>query len=508
MAKFFITEQIRKIDAYTIDYEPVASIDLLERAANKLKEWIAEQYAPANNFKIFAGPGNNGGDGLALARLLWSDGFKNISVYLLYIDKKLSPDSEINLRQLMDIAPGILFSINSHSDFPEINKEDIVIDGLFGSGLSHPLEGMAAEMVQYLNGSHQEQTIAIDIPSGLFGEDNSKNNKGSILRADHTLTFQFPKLSFFFTENEEFVGEWHMLDIGLHREYIDKEQTPYQYITIDDARNRLPERKKFSHKGNYGHALLIAGSYGMMGAAILSVKAAVRAGTGLVTVHVPRKGVEVIHQSVPESLVSIDTSETQFSHYPLLDIYNAVGIGPGIGKDPRTKEGLIELLQEIHVPLVIDADGLNLLSTIKNWKQNLPEHTILTPHPKEFERLFGTFTDSFSRLQAQIEFSKKLNCVVVLKGAYTCITTPDGNVWFNTTGNPGMAKGGSGDVLTGVISGLLAQGYSTSHAAILGVFLHGMAGDLAAAEMGEYGMLPSDIVHNIGRAFNVLEKRI
>jgi NAD(P)H-hydrate epimerase len=298
------------------------------------------------------------------------------------------------------------------------------------------------------------------------------------------------------------------MDIGIHKEFIEKEFTPYNYIAIDDARERIRARKKFSHKGNYGHALLIAGSYGMMGAAVLSVKAAVRAGAGLVTTHVPRKGVEVIHQSVPESLVSIDSSETQFSHYPDLDNYSAVGIGPGIGKDPRTKEGLIELLQEVRVPLIIDADGLNLLSKIKNWRQKLPVQTILTPHPKEFERLFGLHTNSFSRFEVQFDFSKDFKCVVVLKGAHTCITTPDGNVWFNTTGNPGMAKGGSGDVLTGLILGLLAQGYSITDSSILGVFLHGMAGDISAAESGEYGLIPSDIVYNIGKAFNILEKKV
>ena len=507
MAKLFTAEQIRKADVYTVENEPIASIDLMERAAVRLKEWITGRFGPADSFKLFIGPGNNGGDGLALTRLLISEGFRNVTVYLAETSKQRSQDSGINYQRLLDLAPEAIFTLNSSNDFPVLDKNDIAIDALFGSGLSKLLEGLTADLVRHLNASDHNCTIAVDIPSGLFADSNEMNFPDTIIRADYTLTFQFPKLSFFFPENSEFIGEWHVMDIGLHRGFTETEFTPYNSITLEDARERIRERKKFSHKGNYGHALLIAGSYGMMGAAVLSVRAAVRAGTGLVTTHVPRIGVDVIHQSVPESLVSVDSSETQFSHYPDLTNFSAVGIGPGLGKDPRTKEGLIELLQEVRVSLVIDADGLNLLSSIKNWKQKLPVQTILTPHPKEFERLFGVYKNSFSRLQAQLDFSRNLKCVIVLKGAHTCITTPDGNAWFNTTGNPGMAKGGSGDVLTGLILGLLAQGYSITDASVLGVFLHGMAGDMSADESGEYGLIPSDIIQNIGKAFNVLEKK-
>jgi ADP-dependent NAD(P)H-hydrate dehydratase / NAD(P)H-hydrate epimerase len=507
MTKLFTYSQIRKIDAFTIAHEPVASIDLMERAASALALWISERYPKNSSFLFFAGPGNNGGDAWALARLLYLKGYIKLAVFSIQGSAQLSMDSEINKKRLIEQTQVSIKEILSEKDFPVIHEEDVIIDGLFGSGLSRPLDGLPSDLVQYINNSNADQIIAIDIPSGLFGEDNSKNITENIIKAQYTLSFQFPKLSFFFAENSDFIGEWHVLDIGLHQDYINEEPTLFYYISPDNARERLRQRKKFSHKGNYGHALLIAGSYGMMGAAILSAKSAVRAGTGLVTTHVPRLGVETIQQSVPESLISIDSSETQFSHYPQLDQYSAVGIGPGLGRDPRTKEGLTELLQEVKVPIIIDADGLNLLSTINNWKEKLPEHTVLTPHPKEFERLFGVFTDNYSRLQAQQKFSEEKNCIVVLKGAHTCITLPGGDTWFNTTGNPGMAKGGSGDVLTGLILGLLAQGYSCTDASILAVYLHGCAGDIAARQMGQHAMIPSDIIDNIGSAFNVIEEK-
>lgn len=506
MTKLFTSAQIRKIDAFTIENEPVCSIDLMERAASSISIWITGRFPKTTSFILFAGPGNNGGDTYALARLLYLNGFRKLSVFSVQVSSQISPDSAVNRKRLIEQTEIPVKEILSEKNFPILDEDDIILDGLFGSGLSRPLEGLPAKLVQFLNNSPSD-IIAIDIPSGLFGEDNKNNISENIVKAQYTLTFQFPKLSFFFPENDDYVGEWHILEIGLHKDFISHEPTPYNYISPDDMRNRLLGRKKFSHKGNYGHALLIAGSYGMMGAAILSARAAVRAGTGLLTTHIPRIGVDVIQQSIPESLVSIDSSETQFSHYPQLNNYTAIGIGPGIGKDPRTKEGLMELLQEVYMPLVIDADGLNLLSTIHEWKEKLPEQTILTPHPKEFERLFGVFNDSYARLQAQINFSKKQKCIVVLKGAHTCITSPDGNVWFNMTGNPGMAKGGSGDVLTGLILGLLAQKYSATDAAMLAVYLHGVAGDISAQQSGQHAMTPSDIIDNIGKAFNVIEEK-
>ncbi len=504
--KLFTTDKIRLADAYTISNEPIDSIDLMERAASQLCEWITNRFKPTDTFKIFAGTGNNGGDAWALARLLWNADFQNISFYLLNIRKKLSTDSEINRKRFNDLAPDKIKLINSYKDFPKIKEGDIVIDGLFGTGLTRPLEGLAAELVHHINKSNPASIISIDIPSGLFGEDNSKNILDNIVRADYTLTFQFPKLSFFFAENEEFVGEWIILPIGLHPEFINQEETPFHYTEINDVRSLLKKRSRFSHKGTYGHALLIAGSYGMMGASVLAARAAIRAGTGLLTTHVPRLGVEIMQTAVPESLVSIDESDIIFSESPRLDKYTAIGVGPGLNQKSNSKKGLLKMLVEAKAPFLVDADGLNMLATINNWLKYLPENTILTPHPKEYERLFGQSANSYARLEQQMHISKKHKCVIVLKGAHTCITDPEGQIWFNSTGNPGMAKGGSGDVLTGLILGLLAQGYSAITASMLGVFIHGMAGDMAASEKGEYGLIPSDIIYNLGNAFRIIEK--
>jgi len=508
MSKIFTSEQIRKIDSHTIEYEPVASIDLMERAARQLLVWFRSRFGSDEQVKIFAGPGNNGGDGWALARLLWGEGYRNIAVYQLNIADSLSVDADINRKRLTDQTHVQIHEINDSSGFPSISGTDIIIDGLFGSGLSRPAEGITAELIHFLNGSKRKTAISIDVPSGLFSENNRDNVRNNIFRADYTLSFQFPKLAFFFPENDEFVGRWEVLPIGLHAGYISKITTIFQFVQQEDILPMFIPRKKFSHKGIYGHALLIAGSYGMYGAAVLAARAAVRSGSGLVTTHIPRTGMEIIQTSVPESLISIDESDNRFSGCPENKKYTAVGIGPGLGQEEDTGGALISLMENITVPMVIDADGLNILADTVRWRDVLPAGTILTPHPKEFERLLGNFPDSFSRLQAQLSFSQKQKCTIVLKGAHTCITTPDGRAYFNSTGNPGMAKGGSGDVLTGIITGLLAQGYPAPDAAIIGVYIHGKAGDLASKSNGQTGMTPSDMIDNIGKAFCEVEEKL
>jgi hydroxyethylthiazole kinase-like uncharacterized protein yjeF len=505
--KIFTSDKIRIADAYTIEHEPVASITLMERAADQLAEWTAKKIPKETPVKIFTGPGNNGGDGWALARLLIKREYLNIRVYFLKVAENISHDAETNRKRLVKESQVLVTNITSKSDFPKIDKNDYLIDALFGSGLSRPLTGLSAELVYYLNQAEKKGTIAIDIPSGLSAEDNSKNLKQSIIKATYTLTFQFPKIAFFFAENAQYVGDWTVLPIGIHQGFIKSEPSIYNYTHEEDVIKLLRIREKFSHKGTYGHALLIAGSYGMMGAAVLSTRAAIRAGAGLVTTHVPRLGVDIMQNSIPESLLSIDKSDTYFTMYPETGKYTAVAIGPGIGMTSGSKKIFEILLSEIKSPLIIDADALNLLSQINNWRNILPENSILTPHPKEFERLFGKFPDSYTRLTAQINFSIKRKCTIVLKGAFTSITTPEGNVWFNSTGNPGMATGGSGDVLTGLILGLLAQGYNATEAAITGVYIHGLAGDIASQNTGQHALIASDITDNIGAVFSVLEKK-
>jgi ADP-dependent NAD(P)H-hydrate dehydratase / NAD(P)H-hydrate epimerase len=505
--KIFTSDKIRAADKYTIELEPIASVMLMERAAEQLAEWCNSKIPKISPVKIFTGPGNNGGDGWALARLLIRRGYANIKVYPLKIADNISHDAEINRKRLLKESQVEVLNIESEKDFPRIHEDDFVIDALFGSGLSRQLEGLADELVKYINQSRKKAIIAVDIPSGLFPEDNSENNTDSIIKADFTLSFQFPKLSFFFAENEKYVGEWSILPIGLHPDFIMNEPTIFNYLEEEEVAGLIKERVRYSHKGTYGHALLIAGSYGMMGAAVIGAKAALRAGAGLITTHIPKSGVEILQTSVPESLISIDPSETLFSKHPVLDKYTAIGVGPAIGTDELTRKALTELLGISKSPVVIDADAINILSQIKNGIDSIPSGCILTPHPKEFERLFGNFSDSYTRLMAQMEFSRKKNCTIIFKGAHSCITTPDGNVFINSTGNPGMATGGSGDVLTGLILGLLAQGYIPELAAIIGVYIHGKAGDEYTKTRGQHSLIASDLIDNIGSVFNVLEKK-
>jgi NAD(P)H-hydrate epimerase len=497
--KFFTCSQITEIDQLTMKFEPIASIDLMERASVQAADWIRSNVDSNIPIYLFAGPGNNGGDALAIARILASAGL-TCSVFLSTFGRELKGDPATNWQRLEEQNKVSLNRINSENDIPEIPSEVVLVDGLFGSGLNKPLDGLAVQIVQKINQSGAK-VISIDIPSGLFGEDNSLNDLNKVIKASYTLTFQFPKLSFLFPENEGVVGEWTVLPIGLHPEAISQIQSDYNLLTKEFISTKMKKRDKFSHKGTYGHALLIAGSYGKMGASVLTSKACLRAGVGLLTSHTPKQGYQIIQNSVPEAMTSIDSSETVFSEVPDLFAFSAIGIGPGLDKKQETQLALKVLLQAKPSKLVVDADALNILSENKDWLQLLPDNAILTPHPKEFERLAGSFAGSFGRLQKQVQFSARYKVIVIVKGAHTCITFPDGQVFFNSTGNPGMATAGSGDVLTGIILGLLAQKYSPEDAALIGVYLHGLAGDLAASKWGEQALIASDIVEQLGSAF-------
>jgi hydroxyethylthiazole kinase-like uncharacterized protein yjeF len=501
--KIFTCKQIAEIDQLTMKLEPVSSIDLMERASGQAAEWIIHNIGIEHDIFIFAGPGNNGGDALSIARLLaWCN--YRCTVYLSDFGRELKPDVAFNLKRLEEQNKVVLKKINSEDSFPEIPPSTVIIEGLFGSGLNKPLSGLAKSIVEVINRSGAT-IVSIDMPAGLFGEDNSENDFNAIVKASHSLTFQFPKLSFLFPENDLFVGDWIVLPIGLHPEAILRTESKHFYLAKTFISGTLKKRTKFSHKGTYGHALLIAGSYGKMGAAVLSSKACLRAGVGLLTSHIPGRGYEIMQNSVHEAMTSIDPSETVFSQLPELKQFSAIGIGPGIDKRPETQLAFKNLLQEKPQKMVIDADALNILSENPDWLSLLPENAILTPHPKEFERLAGRSANSYERLQKQVQFSIKHQVIVVFKGANTCVTVPDGSVFFNSTGNPGMATAGSGDVLTGIILGLLAQNYSPEEAALIGVYLHGLAGDLAASKVGLHSLIAGDIIEQLGSAFLQLE---
>lgn len=490
----------READAYTIENEPVSSVDLMERAATQVFKWIMKRIKKDSKVLIFSGMGNNGGDGFVVGRLLHYE-FVNVETYLVHVGEKLSHDCLVNYERLQEVPDVKFHDIFSNADFPEISENDIIVDALFGSGLTRPLEGLAAETVEYLNNS-QAIKIAIDIASGLNG-DGFATSKYTF-QPDYTLSFQFPKMALLLPENERFVGKWEVLDIKIHPDYVEKVDAVNFYTTEDVVKPLLHRRGKHSHKGTYGHALLIAGSTGKTGAALLAAESCLRAGVGLLTAHLPKAATLPLQVYLPEAMMSVDESEKCFSQLPDLLNYTAVGIGPGLGKNEETADALKRLIQEIKVPLVLDADALNIIADNKTWLAFLPVNTILTPHPKEFERLFGKTENSLQRLELQREMSRKYNVIIVLKGANTAVTFPTGACFFNSTGNAGMATAGSGDVLTGIILSLLSQRYAPEEAALLGVYLHGLAGDIAAAENGMESLIASDLSKNIGKAFGIV----
>ena len=504
--KIFRCEQIKEIDEYTIQHEPIASIDLMERAAGQLLRWYLARFERSRRIFIFAGPGNNGGDGLALARMLAANRY-DAEVHYVKFSEKTSNDWEINRQRLETETTVPLNYLTGVDQFPVISSGDIIIDAIFGSGLSRPVEGLPGDVIKHIN-NVDATIISIDVPSGLFCEDNSKNSYDTVVKADYTLSFHFPKLSFMFAENAPYAGEWFVLNIGLNSNAIRNTLSPFTLSENSDVAPLLKKRNQFDHKGNFGHGLLISGSSGKMGAAVLGAGAALRTGIGLITCHIPSCGNLIIQSALPEAMVTVDKSEEYISDIGNTDSFSAVGIGPGLGTEPVSQKALHNLLSECKKPMVIDADALNILSLNKKWFSLLPPGTILTPHPKEFERLAGKTDSGFARLKRQIEFSVENKCIVVLKGAHTSVTTPEGKVMFNSTGNPGMATGGSGDVLTGIILSLLAQGYSPEDAAVLGVYLHGLAGDIAAGESCYESIIASDIINCIGKAFNKIRDSI
>ena len=388
----------------------------------------------------------------------------------------------------------------------------IIVDALFGSGLSHPLDGAWAQVVDFLN-SMPNEVVSIDMPGGLFADRHTPGD--AVVRATRTFSFETPKRAFFYAENAGRTGNWDFGSIGLHLDYYSKTETPFHFLTKSQATMLVRPRARFSHKGTFGHALLIIGSYGKMGAAVLAARACLRAGAGLLTVHAPRSGFLVLQTAVPEAMYSGDRRAKKWTEVPDVTPYSAIGVGCGIGQAPETASALENLLKACSNPvagktgtkgLVLDADALNLLAQHPDWWRHVPHNAILTPHPREFERLFGKSGNDFERNDLQRLKAQEHGVFIILKGAHTAIACPDGSCWFNSSGNPGMATGGTGDALTGILTGLLAQGYSPRDAALLGVFIHGLAGDLAAQEQGQEAMTAGDLTDFLGKAWRQLHK--
>jgi NAD(P)H-hydrate epimerase len=498
--KIFTSAQIHELDKYTIDHEPIKSIDLMERAARVLTRAITERWPSTIPIVVFAGPGNNGGDALAVARMLIEQDYQ-VQTFLFNITGHLSADCAENKKRLCDKkGRSLLTEITQEFDPPHLDSGMLIVDGLFGSGLNKPLAGGFASLVKYINASKAD-VVSIDVPSGLMTEDNTYNVSANIIRATQTLTLGQLKLSFLFPESQAYIGQLRILDIRLSREGMEKIESNYTLMEEDIARQLIMQRDRFAHKGQMGSALIIAGCYGMAGASVLATKACLRAGAGKVTTHVPKRNVAIMQVAVPEAIVSIDREETSFTEGVATEDFQAVGIGPGLGTSEQTAITLIAQLRRTQCPLVIDADALNILASRRAWLQQLPKGVIMTPHPKELDRMEGKCIDSFERLTKARELAERLQGYVILKGHHTAICMPDGHVVFNNSGNAGMATAGSGDVLTGIITGLLARGYERREACMLGVYLHGLAGDLAVRELGEESLIASDLIQYLPKAF-------
>ena len=499
--KFFSTSQIRELDQYTIEHEPIASIELMERAAWALSYEFIEHFPKAKSVCIFAGQGNNGGDALALARMLLKSGYE-VSAILIH-SNSISADCEANKERLISKFPNSLHEVTNQFTAPEISADTIIVDGLFGSGLSRPITGIFAEVVEWINKT-ENIVVAIDIPSGLQGEENKLTEKAVIVKADFTFSLQFPKLAYMFVENEPYVGSWTVLDIGIHPEVILQSSSNLFYLEKDDIKSLLKKRSKFNHKGTFGHALLVVGSKGMAGASVLSSKAALRSGAGLVTVHGPENNRIIVQTAVPEVIFQSDSHSDFITEVVDIMKFDAIGIGSGIGTQPITAEMLRNLLLQMTKPCILDADALNIIGQENDLLEIIPENSILTPHPKEFERIFGESNSSFDRMIKAQEAAMRYKLIIVLKGAHTLVAMPDATLYFNSTGNSGMATAGSGDVLTGILAGLLSQGYSPENAAKIGIFLHGLAGDLALKNQSKESLIAGDIIENMGNAFKLL----
>ncbi|HMC96298.1 MAG TPA: NAD(P)H-hydrate dehydratase [Flavobacteriales bacterium] len=437
-----------------------------------------------------------------MARLLKQQG---IGVRVARVRHRAEPSAENVHNQLRAVEVGVhIDEIDARCDNVQVLENEIIIDSIVGTGLNSPLIGPMADVVRWINGSGRP-VVALDVPSGLFTEDNRANDPKHIVKATLTITFEEPKLAFFLAENADHVGDWEVVPIGLDRPFLEDQRTIHRLIERSDVIGFLRPRARFAHKGTFGHALVVAGGSGHAGAAVLATRAALRSGAGLVTTHVPGTCEPIVQVLAPEAMCSADPSDEAVTTLPKVGNFSAIGIGPGLGMAPDTALVIKRLLQDRPAPLVIDADALNILAQEPTWLAFLPPGTILTPHPKEFDRLAGRSLGSgYERLELAREMALKNRCVVVLKGAWTAICDPLGQVFFNPTGDPGMAKGGSGDALTGLLTGLLAQGYPPLPAALLGVYLHGLAGDIAAHGLGMDGMTVGDLIEALPRAWQAL----
>ncbi len=497
-------EEIKFADEYTIQHEPIASIDLMERAARACVMHIIKRVDDSTPIFVLCGKGNNGGDGFAIARMLLDRSY-NCTAVLVNYKAEFSTDCKINYERLKEIKPEAIYEINSEKDLEStrFTSLGVLVDALLGTGLNKPLDGLLREVVEFVN-KNFTQVISIDCPSGLY-IDKANDTDDRVIHSGITLTFQYPKLSFLAAQNKWAVPEFEVLNIGLHPHLQHLIKARSFFLEGNDIKPLLKLRPKFAHKGDFGHALLIAGSNSMRGAASITAMACLKSGAGLLTVHSVENTIHTLMHHLPEAMSSIDSNAEFICELPDLKKYNVIAFGPGIGTEQETADVLKKLLNYNSSSLIVDADGLNILAENKTWLSFLPPETILTPHPKEFDRLTEKHEHDMDRWSTAVQFAIKHKVIVVLKGTYTCVCMPDGSRYFNSTGNSGLAKGGSGDALTGIITGLLARGYRAPQAALIGVYVHGFAADLAIKKISKESLLATDVIGKLGRAFQKLE---
>ena len=495
--RIFSANQIYQADKFTIEKHGISSDELMERAAVQIFNWIHKRMQGAQvKIHLFCGIGNNGGDGIAVARHLQEHGY-NIAVYVVNYSKTRSKDFLINLERLKDrkIWPEFL---DSDKSLPEIGRDDIIVDAIFGIGLNRAPDEWVVNLIAHLHAS-EAFILSVDIPSGLF-TDRLPENKEGIVKSNYVLSFQVPKLVFFLPDTGAYIEQWEVLDIGLDPGFMETTETDYELIGKNEVLPIYIPRKKFSHKGSYGHSLIIGGSYGKIGAVQLAARSALLAGSGLVTAYVPQCGYIPLQTALPEVMLITDLDEKNIGNIDFEMEPTVIGVGIGLGIGSKTAKAFSDFIKKHQVPLVIDADGLNLLSKEKELLKKLPKQSVLTPHPKELERLIGKWGDDFEKLKKTKAFAKKYDCIVIIKGAHT-ITIYDGKGYINMTGNPGMATAGSGDALTGIITGLIAQGYDMLSASVFGVYLHGRAGDIAIEKTAYQSLTASAIIDALGLAY-------
>lgn len=494
----FSAKQLYEADKITTDKQGISSVDLMERAATQIYDWLHQRMQGAQvPVHIFCGIGNNGGDGLVLGRLLIESGY-TVTIYIANFTDKRSKCFLINYDRLKNVTKKLPVLMTSEKDFPKIHEDDIIVDAIFGIGLNRAPEGWVKSLIQYLN-EQKAFRLSIDIPSGLSSNEPLLDGE-AVIHANHTLTFQTPKLSFFLPETGKFVPYFEALDIGLDPEYLVSTTPLAQLIMKPLAKTFYKQREKYSHKGTYGHSLLVGGSKGKMGAMVLASKAALSAGSGLATAFIPECGNTILQTAIPEAMVLSDVNNDFISEIVVDFEPSVIGIGPGMGQDKRTVKTFLKLLSQTKRPMVIDADAINIIAANPSAVKDVPKRSIFTPHPVELARLVGKWKNDYEKLKKVKVFSKNNEMIVVIKGANT-ITIFGDEMYINTTGNPGMATAGSGDVLTGIITGLLSQGYEPLVAATFGVYLHGSAGNIVSQEKGHEALLASDLIENIGKAY-------